>query len=224
MQFLFQRGNIRPDEAPYAFVSTLEYHTEHARVYPFQIGEDAAVSYRHSESILFRKMARAVASVDLPFKIQFKAATSGSVIVDFSYLRTRCCTINLIRAKIVVAREFVYIGDACQTKSESRVKLWIPGIGARTFEYVDEYFFPISLLSCWTHESGEQIDRTDSLSETFDWSERGKFNYPTGIVQRNLVYLSKLRVTRASGKQKERSPSLYLRLLLLTFRIQLRDV
>lgn len=79
----------------------------------------------------------------------------------------------------------------------------------------------ISLLSYWTHESGEQIDRTGSLSETFDWSERGKFNYPTGIVQRNLVYLSKLRVTRASGKQKERSPSLYLRLLLLTFRIQL---
>lgn len=167
-QFLFQRGNIRPDEAPYAFVPTLEYHAEHARVYPFQIGEDAAVSYRHSESILFRKMARAVASVDLPFKIQFETATSGSVIVDFSYLRTRCCTINLIRAKIVAAREFVYIGDACQTKSKcNRVKLWIPGIGARTFEYVDEYFFPISLLSCWTHESGEQIDRTDSLSETF---------------------------------------------------------
>lgn len=113
-------------------------------------------------------MARAVASVDLPFKIQFEAATLGFVIVDFSYLRARCCTINLIRAKIVVAREFVYIGDACQTKSKcNRVKLWISGIGAGTFEYVDDYFFPISLLSCWTDKSGEQIDRTDSLSETF---------------------------------------------------------
>lgn len=69
-------------------------------MYPFQIGEDATVSCRRTESILFRKMARAFTSVDLPFKIQFKVADRAFRLYKFS------ATITLVLARSDSSEEY----------------------------------------------------------------------------------------------------------------------
>lgn len=88
-------------------------------MYPFQIGEDATVSCRRSESILFRKMARAVTSVDLPFKIQFKVAVPTAPIRLYKFLVTVALVLPFERRSSLseVSRD-----DTRETKSRPNEK------------------------------------------------------------------------------------------------------
>lgn len=145
---------------------------------PFKSGRmQQSQQCRRSESILFRKMARAVTSVDLPFKIQFKVAD----IRLYKFLVTAAPRSSSIRARNRSRRVMSSSrDDTRETESRSKewsVKLWFPNESSREYSSVNTRtkYFP-SALSRFARikKRGEEMGwRTIS---NFRSCKRGKFN------------------------------------------------
>lgn len=174
---------------------------------------------RRSESILSRKMARAVTSVDLPFKIQFKC---------------RCRLYKfLVTVALVLARSHSIVAESSKSRWYSRnrgrrrrVKLWFPNESNREYSSTIleriSFFPPYRVIvshSLKTTMRKEWDGFVKRFRETFRFVQKRKVQLDGPWVWlTHRVYLWKLRITRANRKRETRFPSISLITSLLVSR------